>query len=276
MKSRMMCLVLLVLAQAGACVQASTSWRVVRQRHGWQLLRDGEAFYIKGAVAWNRFDVLRRCGGNAVRTAASKAKLDMAQKEGLAVMVNLPVYGERRGVDLGDESRVDAQREKVLSVVRELKDHPAVMFWAIGNELDYIPGESGHHPMLWERLNDLAAAIKAIDDKHPVMTVVGTGRFEKKVQEIARECAEMDLLGINCYGDIDSVTKLARKYWPKPYAITEWGPTGHWQVPKTRWRAPLEQTSSEKAAAIRDRYVNTILADRANCLGAFVFYWSEK
>jgi hypothetical protein len=86
----------------------------------------------------------------------------------------------------------------------------------------------------------------------------------------------LDLLGINCYGDIESVTGLARRYWPKPYAITEWGPTGHWQVPKTPWRAPLEQTSSEKAQAIRARYENTILTDPNRCLGSFVFYWSEK
>jgi hypothetical protein len=96
------------------------------------------------------------------------------------------------------------------------------------------------------------------------------------VQEIARDCRDMDLLGINCYGDIDSVTQLARQYWPKPYAITEWGPTGHWQVPKTPWRVPLEQTSSEKAQAIRERYENAILADPEHCLGSFVFYWSEK
>ena len=39
---------------------------------------------------------------------------------------------------------------------------------------------------------------------------------------------------------------------------------------------PLEQTSSEKAPVIRERYENTILADRTHCLGSFVFYWSEK
>ena len=66
----------------------------------------------------------------------------------------------------------------------------------------------------------------------------------------------MDLLGINTYGDIGTVTELARKHWRKPYVLAEWGPTGHWQVPKTEWRAPLEQTSSEKAQVIRQRYEN--------------------
>jgi hypothetical protein len=27
---------------------------------GWRLLKDGEPFYVQGAVGWNRFDVLRR------------------------------------------------------------------------------------------------------------------------------------------------------------------------------------------------------------------------
>jgi hypothetical protein len=150
------------------------------------------------------------------------------------------------------------------------------MFWSVGNELDYIPGQRSHHPQLWERLNDLAKAIKQIDARHPVMTVVGTGRFEKKVQQIATVCKDMDLLGINAYGDLGSVTELARQHWPKPHVVSEWGPTGHWQVPKTKWRVPLEQTSSEKAQVIRERYEKTILADRSHCLGSFVFYWSEK
>jgi hypothetical protein len=242
-------------------VNGPSKWQVVHEDDGWRLLKDGQPFYIKGAVGWNRFDVLRRCGGNAVRTPAKKNLLDAAYEEGLAVMANLPVQGERNGLDWGDAEQVAEQKRRVLAVVEELKDHPALMFWAVGNELDHIPGPRSHHPDLWKRLNDLAVAIKRIDKRHPVMTVVGTGRFEQKVQHIARECPAMDLLGINCYGDIDSVTKLAREYWPKPYAITEWGPTGHWQVPKTKWRVPLEQTSSEKARVIRERYERTILAD---------------
>lgn len=275
--TRWIVLVNLASAVIGATEsEASDGWRIIKEEDAWQLLKNDEPFYIKGAVGWNRFDVLNACGGNAVRTHANKARLDAAYREGLAVMANLPVRGQRNKIDWGNETQVAEQKRWVLEIVKELKDHPALMFWSVGNELDYIPGGKSHHPLLWQRLNDLAIAIKQIDDRHPVLTVVGTGRFEKKVQQIARICTDMDLLGINCYGDIDVVTELARQYWPKPYAITEWGPTGHWQVPKTEWRVPLEQTSSEKAQAIRDRYVNTILADKNTCLGSFVFYWSEK
>lgn len=269
-------ILVLILALAAGAVDGAPHWEIKATVDGWQLLRNGRPFYINGAVAPNRFDALKVCGGNAVRVNASKKALDAAQALGLAVMANLPVRGERNGLNWDNTSQVAEQKDKVLAVVRELKDHPALMFWSIGNELDHIPENKPYNPQIWTRLNDLAVAIKQLDPHHPVLTVVGTGHYERKVQEIAAGCKDMDLLGINAYGDIQRACDLTRKYWPKPYAVTEWGPTGHWEVPKTKWRAPLEQTSSEKAGVIDDRYRNIIQADRTHCLGSFVFYWSEK
>jgi hypothetical protein len=251
-------------------------WQIKSSADGWQLLHDGQPFYIRGAVAPNRFDVLKACGGNAVRINAGQKTLDAARAAGLAVMANLPVRGERNQLDRDSAQQVAEQREKVLAIVRELKDHPALMFWSVGNELDHIPGNEPYNPQVWARLKDLAVAIKQLDPHHPVMTVVGTGHYERKVQEIVAGCKDMDLLGINAYGDLQRACELTRKHWPKAYALTEWGPTGHWETPKTKWREPLEQTSSEKAKVIEERYRNIILADRTHGLGSFVFYWSEK
>lgn len=265
-----------ILALNAAVVQSAPRWEIEGTADGWRLLRDGQPFHIQGAVAPNRFDVLKACGGNAVRVNANQKALDAAQAAGLVVMANLPVRGERNNLDWDNAQQVAEQKEKVLAIVRELKGHPALMFWSVGNELDHIPGGKPYNPQIWTRLNELAVAIKQLDPHHPVMTVVGTGRFEKKVQEIAAGCKDMDLLGINAYGDIQRACELTRKHWPKPYAVTEWGPTGHWEVPKSKWRAPIEQTSSEKARVIEDRYRQVIQADRTHCLGSFVFYWSEK
>ena len=130
-------------------------------------------------------------------------------------------------MDWGDEQMVLEQKQRVLETVRELKDHPAVMFWAVGNELDWIPPGIPHHPKLWQRLNELAVEIHKIDPNHPVMTVIGTGSYEQKIREIAEQCKDMDLLGINAYGDLAGVADLTRRHWPKPYVVAEWGPTGH-------------------------------------------------
>jgi hypothetical protein len=57
--------------------------------------------------------------------------------------------------------------------------------------------------------------------------------------------------------------------------VTEFGPQGFWERPKTAWEAPLEQTSTEKAEALRRGYRKTIRPD-GGCLGAYVFLWGQK
>lgn len=266
-----------VCTQAGAASEQGTGvWKIVKQDENWRLLRGGEPFYVKGAVGWQAYDLLRRSGGNSIRTGANRAGLDKVHEAGLAAMVNLSVRGERNGMNWDDEQMVFQQKQRVLQTVREVKDHPAVMCWAVGNELDWIPPGVPYNPRLWQRLNDIAAEIHAIDPNHPVMTVIGDSQYEQKIQEIARDCPDMDLLGINTYGNIAKLAELTRKYWPRPYVVAEWGPTGHWQVPKTAWRVPIEETSTEKARAIYDRYMKVIQTDQDHCLGSFVFLWAQK
>jgi hypothetical protein len=254
----------------------SNRYALFEKNGWWQLLHNGKPFYIKGAVGWKHFEILKECDANAVRTRATRKHLDHALKYSLAAMAGLPVRGERNGMDWDDPEMVTAQKRRIAAIVTQLEEHPALLFWAVGNELDWIPPGKPHNPDLWKHLNDLAVEIKKIDDSHPVLTVVGTGRFEKKIQQIAAQCPDFDLLGINSYGDIVKVTELANRYWPKPYLIAEWGPTGHWQAPKTPWGVPVEQTSTEKAQAIFERYTNAILPNRNSCLGSFVFLWGQK
>jgi hypothetical protein len=58
--------------------------------------------------------------------------------------------------------------------------------------------------------------------------------------------------------------------------VTEWGPTGHWEGLQTEWNAPVEETSTEKAAVYQNRYQYGIERDKANCLGSYVFLWGQK
>ncbi len=255
-------------------------YSIEKQDGQWVLLQDGDPLYIKGAVYLKRdtgravFHKIKKYGGNSVRLWRNFAvNLDSAQQNGLTALITLPLKGERNGMDWDDSVQVAKEKTRILKIVEEHRDHPAVMFWAIGNELDYIPPGIPYNRKLWDVINDLAGRIHEMDPDHPVMTVVGSGRFEQKVQEIARQCPNLDLLGINSYSNIGEITPLARKLWPKPYVITEWGPNGHWQMPHTEWNAAIEPNSTEKAEYYKNRYTKIIQADTTHCLGSYVFFW---
>ena len=140
-----------------------------------KLYRNGEFYFIKGAVGSRFLDELKASGGNSLRTSAKF--LDEAYQRGLTVLLNIPMKAERDGFDYNDESAVKAQYERAKAIVEEHKDHPALLMWAIGNELDHIPGNLDYNLKMWDAVNDIASMIKEMDPNHPVMTVVGFGKL---------------------------------------------------------------------------------------------------
>ena len=66
---------------------------------------------------------------------------------------------------------------------------------------------------------------------------------------------DIDLLSIQMYADLPNLPRyIEESNWEKPYMVTEWGTTYHWEVPKTEWEAPIEINSSVKADAYLERY----------------------
>ncbi|MBL7111999.1 MAG: hypothetical protein ISS19_08670 [Bacteroidales bacterium] len=248
---------------------------IVKNESGYQLTRNGEPFYIKGAVAWNKFDLIRLYGGNAVRTSTRGNRLELADSLGLTCMVNLPVRAERDGMDYNDSLAVKEQFEKVIGMVEKYKGLECVLFWSLGNELDWIPPGVPNNKKVWTHLNNLAIKIHEIDPDHPVMTTIGSVHKEV-MDDFIKGAPEIDLLGFNEYGNILELADRIREFgWTKPYVFTEWGPSGFWQVPLTSWDAPIEETSSMKAELYKLRYEEAILADHEMCLGSFVFLWNQ-
>jgi hypothetical protein len=240
------------------CVFAQNLYaQVVIQKKGngyYELKVNGTNTFIKGAVAYEYIDKIKKYGGNAVRIPCTAVKLEEAGHAGLMAMVGLPFKAERNGFDYNDKEAVQKQQEEVLLLVKQFKNNPAVLFWAIGNELDFIPPDKACNPKVWDAVNSMALAIKAIDPFHPVMTVIGTSRMYK-LADIIERCPALDLLGLNTYKDIYGLQDTLTKWgWTKPYVIAEWGPSGYWEVRKTPWKAPFEQTSAEKAFVYRNKY----------------------
>ena len=213
-------------------------------------------------------------GGNSIRTwSSSKSVLDEAQEKGLTVCMGLRMHKPRNGADYRDTEMLRKQRERICNEVIQLKVHPALLMWGIGNEVEHhaSPEEA---MLVWQEIEMIARRIKRFDPNHPVITVLaGAGR---KLEDIQRMCPSLDAIGINSYGQLEMVPSEVERYnWKKPYIITEFGPRGYWEVEKTDWGLPIEDTSTEKAQVYSKGYTAAI-DDKANCLGSYVFLWGNK
>lgn len=267
---------LTVFCAPGKNVQQKPIPVEVRQVEGkFRLYRDGQPYYIKGAGGSSQISELARRGGNSIRTWSTRnarAVLDSAQKYGITVLMGLHVQKERHGFDYDDEQAVRDQLQQLTAEVKQFKDHPALLAWGIGNELNL----RYTNKKVWDAVNDIAAMIHEVDGLHPVTTMLaGVGKEE--VDYINEHCPNLNFLSVQMYADVINVKKRVREAgWNGAYAVTEWGATGHWEVPLTPWGAAIEQTSSERAKLLLDHYEQGILSDSTQCLGSYVFLWGQK
>ena len=241
----------------------------------WQFYRGGEPYYVRGVGGHVYLDEAVALGANSIRTWGidnAKNVLDEAHSKGLTVMLGFWMGHERHGYDYSDAWAVEDQFKAFQKIVREFKDHPALLCWGVGNEMDLFYTDFN----VWDAVERIAAMIKEEDPNHP-SCVVTAGLDVAEVQMIQERAPSIDILGVNTYGDVENViTRMDMYGWDKPYMVTEWGPNGHWEVFKTTWGAPVEQTSSEKAASYKHRYLDCIAADKESCVGSYVFLWGQK
>lgn len=240
-----------------------------------RLYRAGQPYFIKGAGGTDYSDRLAQYGGNSIRTWGTgdgEDVLQKAQRLGLTVSMGLNVTAERHGFNYDDATAVKQQLEKLRLEVRKYKNFPALLIWGIGNELNL------HYTNLkvWDAVNDIAKMIHQEDPNHPVTTMLA-GVNKKEIDYIKAHCPELDLLSVQVYGGLASLPEqLHNAGWEGPYMVTEWGPTGHWEGLRTSWKAPIEETSSEKAAVYKSRYAYSVERDKERCVGSYVFLWGQK
>jgi len=248
------------------------------------LLRDGQPYFIRGAGGAEHLALLKEVGGNSIRTwgietlekqVNGKRLIDRCAELGISVAAGIWVAHERHGFDYSDSVQLKRQRDAVRAAVRKYKDHPAVLVWGLGNEMEGPMGD-GNVPKVWKELNELAAIVKAEDVNHPVMTVIASAA-STKVKGILEYYPNVDILGVNAYaGGGGAATAAKAAGWEKPFVLTEFGTAGHWEVPKTKWGAPIEPSSRDKAASYFATQ-KTMTEEAADIsLGSYCFVWGQK
>ena len=262
-----------LLAAPGA--QGAVPVEVVPVDGGFTLMRDGQPYLVKGAgVGGVDLATVAARGGNSVRTWGvedAQQTLDEAHRHGLTVSLGLPVAAERFGFDYDDPQSVSTQRHNVEDAVNRYKDHPALLAWIIGNELDM----GFTNPRVYDEVNELSRLIHELDPNHPTTTTISA--LNEDMVELVRERApDLDFISLQAYGALALMPRAIKYLRQGPFMITEWGPLGHWEVGKTRWGAPIEQDSTEKARHYLDSYRTLIEPFLGPGLGSYAFLWGQK
>jgi hypothetical protein len=253
----------------------------LRQTSGrWQLFVNKKPFFIKGAgLEYGDQEKLAAAGGNSFRTwgldsdnQREQQMLNQAAKNGLYVTMGLEMPLERHGFDYSDSNAVAAHLKEVQEEVMAYKDHPAVLMWDIGNELNL----NSTNPKVWDAVNDVSKMIHRIDPNHPTTTSLA-GISRELASQIKQRAPDLDLLCVQSYADIVNLPRELRESgWDGPYVVSEWGATGHWECGRTDWGAPIEDNSSAKANFYLKRYRIAIASATNDCLGSYVFFWGQK
>ncbi|MCH8557349.1 MAG: hypothetical protein LAT84_06000 [Balneolia bacterium] len=253
---------------------------VERTENGFQLIRNGEPFIIQGGGGDSYFEELASVGGNTVRIFSTDdigEKLDEAHRHNLAVIVDiwLPYYSTEYDMYAGDV--VETLRQEIADLVNEHKDHPALLIWNLGNEINY--------PLVFRKnsfiriFNDLVSMVQELDPNHPVSTsIIGAGR--KTMSSVFFHSPHLDIIAFNTFGNTafvnDHLAQTSFLFGPRPYFFSELGPTGPWESQFTSWGSPIEAPTFVKSELYRSRIELMKANEQASSLGALVFYWGSK
>ncbi|MEM8893319.1 MAG: glycoside hydrolase family 2 TIM barrel-domain containing protein, partial [Bacteroidota bacterium] len=243
---------------------------------GYRIFLNDEPFYVLGAgLGSGSIESLARHGANSFRTWGldnGKALLDEAEKHGLKVMMGIWVAHERHGFNYNDKKAVKKQYEDIKKQVLALKDHPALMLWGVGNEVNL----ESKNPKVWDAVNDISKMIHEVDPNHLTTTCL-SGLDKKEVDLIAERAPDLDFICAQLYGAIEILPQLIEESgYDGPLMVTEWGATGWWEVAKTSWGAPLENNSSVKADLYLSRYQKAIVSQSQQVMGSYAFFWGQK
>lgn len=277
---------------------------IVQDKTGWRLERGGEPFFIKGGCVVRNtasdpdlirlLDELKAAGGNAIRVWATGpgtlSILDAAHERGIAVMLGLWMQHSAGHVDsVGgnfdylDPAAVQAQLASLINQVNLYKNHPAVLAWGVGNELEHLTADADADEELvaaiWTAIDDAAAIIKIRDPLHPTVAVtadMGEWHLVDNATQLATFCPNIDIWGINAYETLNQLrAKVDAGPWDRPYLIPEYGPSGWWGAPQTPWGGRIEHTSTQKADWYRDGWIGSIDGQSDRCLGGFAYLWDD-
>ena len=245
-------------------------------------------FNIKG-IGFNYgyradFENLKKTGANAIRTWSTKNADTIsaaAKKFDLKVALGINIGKELWGFDYNDSVAVKKQYARVTKIIDQYKNHPNLLCWVVGNELNLLFDENGGlkdvNPKVYEAMSAIVDYIHKNDPNHPV-TMTFAGVIPEHLKVALDKIPQLDIVSVQVYADLENVEERMKATGiSKPYMITEFGPKGFWEMPKTNWNREIEEPSGPKVDGILKRIQKGVLENTSGqCLGGFAFVWGQK
>lgn len=247
----------------------------------YHFLVNNKIFEVKGVNGGRDVALLYKSGGTTFRAgggANSKSTLDTAYKYHMMVAMNLGLRQELQGFNYDDTAAVAKQLAGIMKTVDTYKNHPSVLCWVAGNELNLSPNRGKPvNPKVYDALKDVVDYIHKTDPNHPVTTTFA-GVSKTAIEVALEHCPNLDFISLQVYGSLGSIPKMAKAAGiTKPYLVTEFGPRGHWEVPATAWGREIEEPSAVKATGLMERIQKGIVSDSSGLnLGGLAFLWGQK
>jgi hypothetical protein len=237
--------------------------------------------------------VVRPLNGDKTRTLSHQKFLDMAWNNGVHPMhVLITVYIE---AGRWQDSAYQAQIEDVYrQLASEMKDHPALMGFIVGNELNNAG--TIQNPDFWAWLDRLGGIIKAAaPDKLVTTSLVDDGMAsipagkELGPRENGVPLPNIDVWGLNVYRG-NGTNGFTPEFWQefardgdRPLLFTEWGVPASQHSPDTSYSSGgIPEELPNRASAQSDWLVNHY-EDMAShsvltgglASGGALFMWSD-
>ena len=219
---------------------------------------EGEQFPSLNRVAED-FALMTAFGINTVRmyTVPSRAMLDEAARHGLRVMIGVPWTEHVAFLD--DPRLASAIRRDITATVRTLADHPAVLLFALGNE---IPASV----VRWHGHRRVERFIRALYEDAKAAAPECTFTYVNFPPTEFLELPFLDVCAFNVYlHDQDNLRKYIRRLQHiagnKPLLLAEAG-------------ADSMRHGEEQQAALTAMQLRTSYAEGA--CGAIAFAWTDE
>ena len=145
--------VLFAAACAAWSAASAATVKIVGAEGSWRLERNGKPYFIRGAGGVADYAKFAAMGGNSVRTwGADKAAeiLAAAGRHGVTVTVGFWLPHQNEGANYPDAKWCEVITRSVLETVRAVKDHPGLLLWALGNEMELGVADE---ETLWKYIN---------------------------------------------------------------------------------------------------------------------------